>query len=1735
MWGMTHNVSWSFGQSILDIFLGPASLPCSYPSPECQMSGSVQFGRTGIPSVDIPTSLLNCEQQILNELNETLCADILSTRSQESYVLYQMCLALSTLTQTEVTRVWKKACHIIQDIVLPLMEPCGETVTTKSSQRRARSVLSLNELLCDYHNWTIAGAVDPALVTMCSENDREAFIAAVCNNANVMQVLISNPSNAWVWEYCANSSDTYVVNMYCSYSTWTDETVDPSIVTFCWNNDMEQFERFMCESLEFFMVVFSTEDNNWIKPNCSEPPPELNINALVAESCKYSEWSNTRAVTAIQISLCIQNDEPRFINTVCANSTFVATLALYSEKAWVKQYCTLALSNPPTSPPIIDTVDWCDYKKWVDISVDPTVVALCWQYDQIGFRQNVCCSVQLYEELSLHPDNQWLIRECSDNDTVNTLAQVCVYSDWSHPTIVDMADLALCADLDTKNFTQNVCANVTVLHNLMANLDNTWLLEQCSNLTGSGQGVGAGNGSMVFRPAKQCQYSSWVLMLPDPKLLALCWDYDHANFVSSVCDDPLILSQITQEASSFWVGTLCATYTGPHIPDGNSTQPQPCLFKDLVDRLNWSCSADFSSVCQPGASQAQGLRMLLECGLEILQPRFEHIMTTKMASMARQATSLWVVVLLALEESQMTTLRVTENIRLSVLETMVVYMENETNFENKRVLLQCFGKVLTSLMLTRRDVASSFFLIKEYFRIPLSYLWSVLSAADLTVVREILQYYHRNHVTLQLSDEYRHTMVSVLFQTHLPKDISLFADMGILLALATPSDIMSMPPLKNNINELSIINLSIKNLSLEQKQAFGRWFSQSLPNITDVSSAFIRDTGNLISYLPFHSFQYLSPTQILNGLDVLKSNVLGPLKQQFIAQRVIGAFRNLTADQFKSLGNMSCLANYNQLMAYTQTESFSVIQDNIRTCLIQGVSIPSSMISSLVLNASELQSPSILTSQRISQLAPFLPLLGSSFLQQLTSAQLMPALSTLSSVPFTPAQAAVIIDKISPDLSLALPGSGQMSTLGSLVRGVKVETLWSLPSDVLLEALPTISSQTPGLTPTQTNAIITKLWGSASVHLWLDEVESLLPSTPLFCVIPKVSLLLVSDKAVHTRLWNTQQAQVLFKEVTDLKPSLSEKEFISLGTIASGVSCTALKKMFQNLADAQSPLRDILKFLREQPLPLPASLKKCITEELYKLEFFSDLLDDLGSQIALSLPLSIIKKFPPDMMESLRNMIVEDPQYFLLLTSTKQDLLVDKIVQRLDMYTGLYTEREFRSLDVMATFVADDMFLQLDRSFFVDSLEFLQGFCYNANKRDLVARMLEEKGTFGLVQNWTSDTLNQVDRFLFFLPKETIQLIPATLMSLERIERLFQGQQRWEVGERGSLCEQKPSELFEKKQFVLQYFLGFLKIGRSTFTGLIPSCESLHMTQPAAWSIDSIRNMPAAAFRRCLELVGQDPFFSSFQLSVLLTKAKEVYGPPSTFNTSVISQLGRIATLLSAEELASLKLSEIQSISAVGAINIWTSRQMKTIFSTVLNSTRKTPVQLDSSTLVALGHIVCGIETPVIRSLNPTEFSKAVLWLSRLRLSCSEEQLQAMIGLLSHSSVFGPVSSWGTDIFIEIGAIAAGLPDMSMSALVRDQIEGLTPLAISLIPANKFAVVFNQAQIQMFTYEQAFAVTDRQRSALSPVQETALSMVLNPWENKPIDFRGLSLGVATHPRHFLYLYSVLILLLFPLG
>lgn len=66
-----------------------------------------------------------------------------------------------------------------------------------------------------------------------------------------------------------------------------------------------------------------------------------------------------------------------------------------------------------------------------------------------------------------------------------------------------------------------------------------------------------------------------------------------------------------------------------------------------------------------------------------------------------------------------------------------------------------------------------------------------------------------------------------------------------------------------------------------------------------------------------------------------------------------------------------------------------------------------------------------------------------------------------------------------------------------------------------------------------------------------------------------------------------------------------------------------------------------------------------------------------------------------------------------------------------DMYTGVFTEEEFRLLGIMAPFVVDEVFIQVDRRFFIQNLDFLHGLCYSSTKMEIVARILQEPAAFG--------------------------------------------------------------------------------------------------------------------------------------------------------------------------------------------------------------------------------------------------------------------------------------------------------------------------------------------------------------------------------------------------------------------
>lgn len=66
------------------------------------------------------------------------------------------------------------------------------------------------------------------------------------------------------------------------------------------------------------------------------------------------------------------------------------------------------------------------------------------------------------------------------------------------------------------------------------------------------------------------------------------------------------------------------------------------------------------------------------------------------------------------------------------------------------------------------------------------------------------------------------------------------------------------------LSRVETINRNMWRLTPEQRLAFGLWYSRALSpsSIRLGPPSIIRDTGNLMAYLPFHSFQHLSPAQV---------------------------------------------------------------------------------------------------------------------------------------------------------------------------------------------------------------------------------------------------------------------------------------------------------------------------------------------------------------------------------------------------------------------------------------------------------------------------------------------------------------------------------------------------------------------------------------------------------------------------------------------------------------------------------------------------------------------------------------------------------------------------------------------------------------------------------------------------------------------------------------------------------
>uniref|UniRef100_A0A2K6NWQ6 Stereocilin n=1 Tax=Rhinopithecus roxellana TaxID=61622 RepID=A0A2K6NWQ6_RHIRO len=614
------------------------------------------------------------------------------------------------------------------------------------------------------------------------------------------------------------------------------------------------------------------------------------------------------------------------------------------------------------------------------------------------------------------------------------------------------------------------------------------------------------------------------------------------------------------------------------------------------------------------------------------------------------------------------------------------------------------------------------------------------------------------------------------------------------------------------------------------------------------------------------------------------------------------------------------------------------------------------------------------------------------------------------------------------------------------------------------------------------------------------QVYCLLPLLPLK-LLQLDSLALLANRRHYRELpWSEQQAQFLWKKM-QVPTNLTLRNLQALGTLAGGMSCEFLQQI-----NSMVDFLEVVHMIYQLPTRVRGSLRACIWAELQRRMAMPEPewttlgpeLNGLDSKLLLDLPIQLMDRLSNESIMLVVELVQRAPEQLLALTPLHQAALAERALQNLAPKETPLSGEVLETLGPLVGFLGIESTRQIPLQILLSHLSQLQGFCLGETFATELGWLLLQESVLGKPELWSQDEVEQAGRLVFTLSTEAISLIPREALGPETLERLLEKQQSWEQSTVGQLC--RGPQLAAKKAALVA---GLVRPAAEDLPEPVPNCADVRGTFPAAWSAAQIAEMELSDFEDCLTLFAGDPGLGPEELRAAMGKAKQLWGPPRGFRPEQILQLGRLLIGLGDRELQELILVDWGVLSTLGQIDGWSSTQLRVVVSSFLRQSGRHVSHLDFIHLTALGYTLCGLRPEELQHISSWEFSQAALFLGSLHLQCSEEQLEVLAHLLVLPGGFGPISNWGPEIFTEIGTIAAGIPDLALSALLRGQIQGLTPLAISIIPPPKFAVVFSPTQLSSLTSTQAVAVTPEQMAFLSPEQRRAVAWAQHEGKESP--------------------------------
>ncbi|XP_031227504.1 stereocilin isoform X2 [Mastomys coucha] len=1065
--------------------------------------------------------------------------------------------------------------------------------------------------------------------------------------------------------------------------------------------------------------------------------------------------------------------------------------------------------------------------------------------------------------------------------------------------------------------------------------------------------------------------------------------------------------------------------------------------------------------------------------------------------------------------------------RRSVLRTVGEYLQREEptppglestsslgSGMSKMELLSCFSPVLWDLLQREKSVWALRILVKAYLRMPPEDLQQLVLSAEMEEAQGFLTLMLQAasislFLQVQPSEEQAMGRLTALLLQRYPRLTSqLFIDMSPLIPFLAVSDLMRFPPsLLANDSVLAAIRDHSAGMKAEQKEALAKRLlaPELFGEVPDWPQELLWAALPLLPHLPLESFLQLSPHQIQALEDSWPVAGLGPGHARHVLRSLVNQSMEDGEEQVRRLGSLACFLSPEELQSLVPlSDPMGPVEQGLLECAANGTLSPEGRVAYELLGVLRSSGGAVLSPRELRVWAPLFPQLGLRFLQELSETQLRAMLPALRGASVTPAQAALLFARLLPRHDLSLE---ELCSLHPLLPGLSPQTLQAIPKRVLVGACSCLGPELSRLSACQIAALLqtfrvkdgVKNMGAAGAGttvcipgqvcptIWPD---CLLPLLPLKLLQLDTAALLANRRLYRQLPWSEQQAQFLWKKM-QVPTNLTLRNLQALGNLAGGMSCEFLQQI-----SSMVEFLDVVHMLYQLPTGVRESLRACIWTELQRrmtmpepeLTTLGPELSELDTKLLLDLPIQLMDRLSNDSIMLVVELVQGAPEQLLALTPLHQTALAERALKNLAPKETPISKEVLETLGPLVGFLGIENMRRIPLPILLSHLSQLQGFCLGETFATELGRLLLQEPVLGKPELWSQDEVEQAGRLVFTLSAEAISLIPREVLGPETLERLLGKQQSWEQSRVGHLCGE--SQLAHKKAALVA---GIVHPAAEGLQEPVPNCADIRGTFPAAWSATQITEMELSDFEDCLSLFAGDPGLGPEELRAAMGKAKQLWGPPRGFRPEQILQLGRLLIGLGERELQELTLVDWGVLSSLGQIDGWSSVQLRAVVSSFLRQSGRHVSHLDFIYLTALGYTLCGLRPEELQHISSWEFSQAALFLGSLHLPCSEEQLEVLAYLLVLPGGFGPVSNWGPEIFTEIGTIAAGIPDLALSALLRGQIQGLTPLAISVIPAPKFAVVFNPIQLSSLTRGQAVAVTPEQMAYLSPEQRRAVA------------------------------------------